>query len=97
MYGQQMAYHRPAPVNVDSHLTKAILSVFCCCIPFTIVAIVYAAMSSSKASAGDAYGAADCADKADTWANWAIGIGSVLWVFRIISLIASFSNSSHHY
>ena len=38
----QMGQGGPRP-NIPNHLVKAIISTICCCIPFGIVAIVFAA------------------------------------------------------
>jgi hypothetical protein len=53
----------------------AILVTLFCCLPFGIVAIVYAAQVDGKAAAGD-YGAAqEASNKARTWSWVSFGLG----------------------
>jgi interferon-induced transmembrane protein len=63
------------PVKPDNNLVGAILSTLCCCLPFGIVSIVYAAQVNAKYSGGDYDGAEDSARKSRTWMWWGIGIG----------------------
>ena len=70
----------PAPIQrskVDNNLAIAIFSTLCCCVPFGIASIVYAAQVDGKASSGDYIGAQEAADKAKMWAYLAIGFGLV--------------------
>jgi hypothetical protein len=52
---------------ISNHLVEAILVTLFCCIPFGIVAIVFAAQVNSKIAAGDVQGALDASHKAQTW------------------------------
>lgn len=45
------------PVQIKSHLAEAIITTLCCCLPFGIVSIVYAAKVSSLLQSGDVAGA----------------------------------------
>ena len=45
------------PSNIQTYLAQSILVTLFCCLPFGVVAIVYAAQASGKLSAGDYYGA----------------------------------------
>ena len=72
----------PAPAVVDlaagpapTHMVEAILTTLCCCMPFGIASIVFAAMTSSANSSGDYIRAADCSKKAAMWAWIAFGVG----------------------
>ena len=49
----------------------------CCCLPFGIVSIVYAAQVNSKVQAGDIQGALDASGKAKMWCWIGFGIGLV--------------------
>jgi len=70
------AYFRPGMVEpVPNHLTKAILSTLCCCLPLGVVAIVYAAQVQGFASTGNADAAWESSRKADLWGNVSIGLG----------------------
>jgi hypothetical protein len=79
-------YSEPAPgepgqagprPNIPNHLVKAIVSTLCCCLPFGIVAIVFAAQVNGKLDAGDYAGAQKVSDQANLWGNIAIGVGLV--------------------
>ena len=64
----------PGP-DIPTYLAQAILTTLCCCIPFGIVAIVYAAQVSSKLSRGDYEGARRSSDSAKMWCWIAFGVG----------------------
>jgi len=72
-----MVGYQPRP-DFPSYLVPAILSTIFCCIPFGIVAIVYAAQASSKLHAGDIAGARDSAAKAKAWC-WAAFLTGLLF------------------
>ena len=73
---------------VPNYLAQAILVTLFCCIPFGIVAIVYAAQVNGKLNAGDFEGARQSSETAKTWcwiSFWTgITIG-VLWFLLVIS------------
>jgi uncharacterized membrane protein YvbJ len=71
-------------VNIENHLAKAIFSTVCCCIPFGIAAIIFAAQVKGKIEQGDVQGAQESADRADLWSNLSIGIGGVLIFIQVI-------------
>ncbi|RLT04291.1 MAG: CD225/dispanin family protein [Planctomycetota bacterium] len=64
--------------NIPNHLVKAIISTLCCCLPFGIVAIVFAAQVNGKLDAGDYAGAQKASQEANKWGNISIGIGVVV-------------------
>lgn len=69
----------PSPsASVSTHLTPAILTTLCCCLPVGIVAIVYAAQVNSKLSGGDFEGAQAASKKAKTWCWIALALGLVV-------------------
>ncbi len=70
-------YASQLPPKPDNCLVWAILSTLCCCLPFGIVAIVYAAQVDGKYAAGDYQGAVDSANKAKTWCWVSFGIGFI--------------------
>ena len=76
------------PPRPDNNLVGAILSTLCCCLPFGIVSIVYAAQVNSKYAAGDYAGAADSAAKSKTWMWWGVGIGLVLNIIVLLVQLA---------
>jgi hypothetical protein len=70
----------PAPVAtpaVNNYLVPAIVTTFCCCLPFGIVAIIYAAQVNSKLAAGDVAGAQQSANNARMW-TWIAAICGLL-------------------
>lgn len=70
--------------NIPNHLVKAIISTLCCCLPFGIVAIVFAAQVNGKLDAGDYAGAQKSSDQASFWGNLSIGIGLALNIIIIV-------------
>ena len=78
--------------NVPNYLPQAILSTIFCCLPFGIVAIVYAAQVNSKLAAGDYEGALSASKSAKLWTWVSFGSGlAVLLLYVIIGVIASSS------
>ena len=63
------------PPTVPNYLVQAILCTLCCCLPFGIVAIVYAAQVNSKLQAGDYPGAQASSKNAKMWCWLAFGLG----------------------
>lgn len=76
----------PAP-EIPTRLAPAILITLFCCLPFGIVAIVYAAQVSSKVAAGDIRGATECSDKAKFWCWLAFWLGLIPMVIYIAFLL----------
>jgi len=63
------------PSAVPNYLVQAILVTICCCVPFGIPAIVYAAQVNGKLAAGDLGGALEYSRKAKTWSWIGFGVG----------------------
>ena len=76
---------RPAPTGpiVPNYLIQSILVTFCCCLPFGIIAIIFAAQVNSKLAAGDHAGAVDASRKAKMWTWIALGTGLLVWVVML--------------
>ncbi|MCC7230023.1 MAG: CD225/dispanin family protein [Fimbriimonadaceae bacterium] len=69
--------------KVQNYLVYAILTTLCCCMPFGIVSIVYAAQVDGFAARGEMARATEASDKAKNWAiASAVGglIASGLWL-----------------
>jgi hypothetical protein len=64
--------------NIPSYLWQSIAITVCCCLPFGIVAIVYAAQVKSKAGIGDIVGAQAASSKAKMWCWIGLGVGIVI-------------------
>ena len=56
------------PRAVPNYLVPAILTTIFCCLPFGIVAIVYAAQVDGRVMAGDYAGAEELSRRAKNWA-----------------------------
>ena len=76
--GNDMPVNQTIANKIENHLVKAIIAAVCCCLPFGIVSIVYAAQVDTKSKAGDISGALESSKKASLWGNVAIGVG-ILW------------------
>lgn len=79
--------HYPVP----NYLAGAILVTLFCCLPFGIVAIVYAAQANSAAKRGSYNEAMESARKAKfwTWLSFGIGLAGTLLYFLIMILAAA--------
>jgi len=81
-YGGQVL--RP---RIPSYMAQAILCTLFCCLPFGIVAIVYAAQVNRHLAAGNYAQAQEASDKAKMWCWLSFGIGlgvTVLYFFFVI-------------
>lgn len=79
----------PLPMyrSIPNYLVHAILVTLFCCLPFGIVAIVFAAQVNSRLQAGDIQGALDCSNKAKMWSWIAFGLGFavvLIYVFLVL-------------
>ncbi|MEZ6068959.1 MAG: CD225/dispanin family protein [Pirellulales bacterium] len=76
----------PPPVGeIPNYLVQAILVTLCCCLPFGIVGIVYAAQVKPKVAAGDYAGAKSASDSAKMWCMIGFGLG-LLFNLIVIAL-----------
>jgi len=73
----------------ESHLVGAILATLCCCLPFGIVAIVFAAQVDSKWNAGDQQGAASSSESALTWIKVSVICGLIGGALSVIIRLAN--------
>lgn len=88
-YGEQ-----PQPVagNVPNYLVHAILCTLFCCLPFGIVAIVYAAQVNGKLTSGDFQGAVAASNSARTWCwvSFLLGlIPIVVWALIVMGTMVA--------
>ena len=81
-----------APPKINNYLIPAILATLCCCLPFGIVSIVYAAQVNAKLSGGDVAGATQAANNAKMWFWIAFGLGFVVQIayfgLMVITILA---------
>ncbi|MFC1884601.1 CD225/dispanin family protein [Thermodesulfobacteriota bacterium] len=76
------------PIHVPNYLVQAILVTIFCCLPFGIVAIIFAAQVNGKLQAGDVSGATESSRKAKMWSWISFGIGlGIFLIYIIITLI----------
>lgn len=82
-------YGAAVPRYVPNYLVQAILCTLFCCLPFGIVAIVFAAQVNGKLAAGDYHGAVSCSDSARMWCWVSFWLGIVpviLWFLFAIMM-----------
>lgn len=73
-----------AVVALDNFLVQSIIVTLCCCLPFGIVSIVYAAKVNDLRAAGNFYGANEAALKARFWFWWALGVGLPVQIILLV-------------
>ncbi len=76
-----------AAANIPNYLIQSVLVTLCCCLPFGIVAIVYAAQVNGKLAAGDAAGALQASNNARTWGWIAFACGAVPSAIYLILML----------
>lgn len=74
--GPQASYSTMQP-QVPNYLWQSIVCTVCCCLPFGIVAIIFAAQVNGKLANGDVPGAMDASRKARLWCWLSFGFGLV--------------------
>ena len=63
--------------KIPNYLVQSILVTLCCCLPFGVVAIIYAAQVNTKQQAGDTAGALAASKTAKMWCWIGLGVGIV--------------------
>jgi len=81
--------------DIPNYLWQSIAITICCCLPFGIVAIVYAAQVKSKLSIGDFNGAQESSRKARMWCWIGLGVGVVINIIVGIIQAIAMSAASH--
>lgn len=69
---------------IQDYLAFAILLTIFCCLPFGIVAIVYAAKVGPLKTAGDFAGALEASKKAKFWCWLSFGLGLAVMVVSVL-------------
>jgi hypothetical protein len=72
------------PQKIENHLVKSVVATLCCCVPFGVAGIVYAAQVDSLLRQGDRSAAEEASRKAGMWSNLAIGVGLVVNVLATV-------------
>lgn len=75
------------PAQVPNYLVQAILVTIFCCLPFGIVAIVFAAQVNGKLQAGDINGAMESSRKAKMWSWLGFGIGLAFTILYLVFVL----------
>ena len=75
------------PTQVPNYLVQAILVTIFCCLPFGIVAIVFAAQVNGKLQAGDINGAMESSRKAKMWSWLGFGIGLAFAILYAVFIL----------
>jgi hypothetical protein len=73
--------------KIENHLVKSIAATLCCCLPFGILGIIYAARVDTLLRQGNFAAAEDASKKADLWSNLAIGIGLVMNLLGVLTAV----------
>lgn len=86
-YPQNQTYQGP---NIPTNLWQSIVVTLLCCLPFGIVAIVYAAKVDGLKARGDVAGAMSAAASSRTWCN----VSLLVWAgFLVVSVLVNFLGS----
>lgn len=75
---------QPDPVKPDNFLPWAIISTILCCLPFGIVAIVYATQVDSYWFSGNYEASRRAAKNARTWTWVSVGVAAFCWLVYVL-------------
>ena len=81
--------------HIPSYLWQSIIATLFCCMPFGIVAIVYAAKVDSLLSVRDYVGAQSASDSAKIWVGVSAGIALLIYLPVIVVWIIGLSHLAH--
>ena len=70
--------------RIPTYLIQSVLVTAFCCLPFGVVAVVYAAQAGAKQAAGDYAGAQRAAASAKMWCWIAFGLGCCIVAFYAV-------------
>ncbi len=93
--GAQSPTYQRRP-DIPTYLVQAILVTMFCCQPFGIVAIVYAALTTSKISSGDYAAAMECSRNAEKWCWLAFWLGLIPMLLYAIFIGVGIASGSMH-
>lgn len=95
--GGYQQYDQGEPVNWVPYLILAIISTICCCLPFGIVAIVFAAKINSATCAGNNEEARRAARNAKIWIIAAFVVGLLAELFFMALGVAGSIGEYYYY
>lgn len=79
------------PQEIPNHLVKAILVTLFCCLPFGVIAIVFAAQVNTQLQAGKYDEAQKLSQQANMWGNIGLGCGLVgIALYFVVMLVFGF-------
>jgi hypothetical protein len=81
--------------HIPSYLWQSIIATLFCCMPFGIVAIVYAAKVDSLLAVQDYLGAQSASDSAKIWVGVSVGIALLIYIPIIIVWMIGLSHLIH--
>lgn len=93
----QSSYEQEEPVNWVPYLVLSIITMVCCCVPFSIVGIVYSAKINSAVNAGDYEGARRAAKTAKIWIIVSAIVGFIANIILFILFSSGISGSYYYY
>lgn len=96
-YPSQSWSRAPVANKPKSNLAYAIVVTLFCCLPFGIVAIVYAAQVDAKWNAGDWHGADRAARSAKNWALVGVVSGLIFSFIYVLIVLSSAKTSVRRY
>ena len=79
---------KAAAPEYKSYMAWAVLSTFFCCLPFGIVAIVFAAKANAYVESGNHAGARDASETARFWC-WVAGVSGLIAIATQLSIYFS--------
>lgn len=71
----------------QKYLIPIIITMFCCCMPAGVVALIYSCQIDSKYNMGDYDGAMKASKTAKTWMFVALGGGLLVWLLYIAYIV----------
>ena len=82
--------------TIPNYLIQSILVTLCCCMPFGVVAIIFAAQVSTKLAAGDLAGAQQASNTAKMWCWIGFGCGIVVAIIGVLANVGALLTGAHH-
>lgn len=83
-YGSPQLPAHDVPNHLPLSILAAVLTLFCCCIPFGLVPVIFSTQVNSKLASGDYAGAQAASDNAKLWSWICIGVALSLFVVRMV-------------
>ena len=93
----QSSYEPEKPINWVPYLVLSIITTVCCCLPFGIVGIVYAAKINSAVNTGDYAEAERAARTAKIWIIVSAVVGVLVNIVFVIMTYAGIFGSYYYY